>query len=450
MMCWLSSKIRTRRPRLLLGGLGLLIWLVYIISPVYNVFDSRWTLQTALSLLKEHDVDLDEYASHIEPGDYRIQIIDGHFYNIYPVGPALIAAPFLAILRPIASNWGGIDLDSLLAKRSIGRLEIFIASFTVALTAVILAVIAYEMLDSWPLALLGAGLFAFGTSAWSAASRGLWQHGPAMLMLTIALWLFVRAGQWPPGAWLAALPLGLSFVMRPNCLLALIVFSLYVWREYREQRGHFFILLGMILGLFVGFNYAVWGAFLPYYYWGHKLENLAFRQFLWGFLGALVSPGRGLFIYSPVFLFSIAGVWTKMRQKCWRRLDTAISVFIILYLASVASWNNWWGGHCYGPRLLAEIQPFLIYFLFPILPILLPPRNTACQAGSLVFALCALISVAMHGQGACNWATLFWNAFPIDIDVQPQRLWDWPKAPFLCPWLSPPHFWGTPTPQPPF
>ncbi len=84
--------------------------------------------------------------------------------------------------------------------------------------------------------------------------------------------------------------------------------------------GIFFILLGMILGLFVGFNYAVWGAFLPYYYWGHKLENLAFRQFLWGFLGALVSQAVG-YLFILLFFCLALQACGQMRQKCWRRLD---------------------------------------------------------------------------------------------------------------------------------
>jgi hypothetical protein len=38
-----------------------------------------------------------------------------------------------------------------------------------------------------------AMVFAFGTAAWSTASRGLWQHGPSMLCLAVAAYLAMRS-----------------------------------------------------------------------------------------------------------------------------------------------------------------------------------------------------------------------------------------------------------------
>src|SRR5207253_9523971 len=59
-----------------------------------------------------------------------------------------------------------------------------------------------------------AALFAFGTSALSVASRGLWQHGPSMLLLAIALYLFVRAGTKPELTAFASIPLALAYAVR--------------------------------------------------------------------------------------------------------------------------------------------------------------------------------------------------------------------------------------------
>ena len=64
--------------------------------------------------------------------------------------------------------------------------EVAIASTLVALTAMLLFFTARLYLGAAGSIAL-ALLFAFGTSAWSTASRALWQHAPAMLMLTAAL-----------------------------------------------------------------------------------------------------------------------------------------------------------------------------------------------------------------------------------------------------------------------
>src|SRR5207248_2106541 len=81
-----------------------------------------------------------------------------------------------------------------------GDVEIFAASGMVAITAVLLYLIARRSRLSAPSALAIALIFAFGTSAWSTASRALWQHAPSMLMLTAALYLLVLA-QEPSSRW---------------------------------------------------------------------------------------------------------------------------------------------------------------------------------------------------------------------------------------------------------
>ncbi len=70
------------------------------------------------------------------------------------------------------------------------------ASTIVALTALLLYRIARRWL-TWPYAVLLALMFAFGTTAWSVVSRTLWQHGPSMLLLTLALIVTLQAQEKP-------------------------------------------------------------------------------------------------------------------------------------------------------------------------------------------------------------------------------------------------------------
>lgn len=423
---------RPRRPWLLPLGVFFGVWLIHSASPVYNVFDSRWTLQTAMSLRCEHDADLDEYAASVEPGDYRVQQAGGHLYNVYPLGPALVALPFLCVADPVLQAGLGMDLGDVLAVRSIGRLEVIIASFTVALTAMMIFLLALEMLKSRKLALVAALIFAFGTSAWSVASRGLWQHGPTMLLLSVALWLLVTAQRRPWGVWLSALPLGLSLVMRPNSIIPIAVFSLYVLIAHRRAFG-WYLLIGLaVLGPFLAFNRATCGTWLPWYYtgqWGRVGEE---SDLLAGLAGCLFSPARGLFIYSPVLLFSMVGIIARrQRQGRLEGLDWAVLGVLGAHLLVISAWPVWWGGHCYGPRLLADMLPFLIYLLIPALGLIAHPQGASGRLLLGVFIIFALWSVTLHLQGAANWATVYWNVDPANVDSQPWRLWDWSDPPFL-------------------
>src|SRR5580698_3177813 len=67
---------------------------VYWACPIATTFDSKWQIPSAISLLREGNLDLDEYAS--DPKLDRVVHSRGHLYNIYPAGPALVALPFVA------------------------------------------------------------------------------------------------------------------------------------------------------------------------------------------------------------------------------------------------------------------------------------------------------------------------------------------------------------------
>jgi hypothetical protein len=120
-------------------------------------------------------------------------------------------------------------------------LELIFASLVTAAAAALLFYYVRGRL-SLPKSLLLAGLFAFGTSAYSTASRGLWQHGPSMLLRDDwraephpVEWLLI---EWPKGAaeptkyWLSTLPAEIS-------LTELVRMDKHRWiieRDYQELK----------------------------------------------------------------------------------------------------------------------------------------------------------------------------------------------------------------------
>jgi hypothetical protein len=106
----------------------------------------------------------------------------------------------------------------------------------------------------------------------------------------------------------------------------------------------------------------------------------------------LVSPGRGLFVYSPVLLFSLAGIITVWLRgpTLWRALSLGPPMLVLL----ISKWLTWWGGYCWGPRLLADADPALCFFLYPITAHL--DRRRLAKA---LFVVLALWSIAAHALG---------------------------------------------------
>src|SRR5260370_9526070 len=74
--------------------------------------------------------------------------------------------------------------------------------------------------------------------------------------------------------------------------------------------------------------------------------------------GESVCPYRGLRVYKPCLL--LLGVHACGRTRCHfpiRGLNLLCLAYIAMHVALVCSWDCWWGGNCWGSRLLSEIVP---------------------------------------------------------------------------------------------
>lgn len=405
---------------------------VHVLSPVMTSFDSRWSIHTAMSLIREGDTDLDEYEEVVRASGYlTTERVGGHLYTVVPVVASLLAVPFVFALDRF---WSGVlheDLDRRIRidPGIVERTERFVASVVVAATAVLLYLVGGLVLEgTWPAVLL-AGAFAFGTSAWSTASRALWQHGPSMLLLTIALYLILLARRRPPLIQYAALPLAVAYVARPTNAISAVLLTLFVLRRYRPFALRYLLWGGLVAVPFVAFSLATYGSVLPPYYRDARLAPPA--RFVEALAGHLISPSRGLFVFSPVLLFALAGAAARLKGPRREELETWLVGIVLLHWLTISVWPEWWGGHSYGPRLFSDMLPYLLYLLSPMAASLVRPRGAGPAVLACAFALALSVSVFVHHRGATSRYADLWNAEPVDVDVRPARVWDWRDPQFL-------------------
>jgi hypothetical protein len=101
-----------------------------------------------------------------------------------------------------------------------------------------------------------------------------------------------------------------------------------------------------------------------------------------------------------------------------------LSLGFVLLLLPVATVGHWWGGYCYGPRLLAEATPILCVLLVPAFELF------EQRPWLKYVAVClAVLSIGMHAIGAFSDGN--WNIDPNDINKNPERLWSWVDSPPL-------------------
>jgi hypothetical protein len=428
------------------------VYLFSGLSMISTSFDSRWSVYIAMNLWNRGSTNLDAYPEAIRANDeYALECVDasghvqthvpvcnGHWYNSYPIGVPVLAAPLVVaefeilralqpvlrrihVVQPVVN--GFLHDDYELAH---DRFEEEAASFLLALAAVVMYFIARQFLGVAPSVWL-ALLFALATSAYSVAGRALWQHTPSMLLLAIIIYMFLAAEDRPALAGWVGLPVALSYTVRPTDSLFVAVFTVYVFLRHRAYFWRYLLAAAPVAIAFVGYNESVYHAILSPYY-RTSLDGLLPRY--WGKLGVglagnLVSPSRGLFVYTPVFLFSI---WSMVRGKWRTPLAPWLAGLVLAHWIAVSAYiANWWAGDSYGPRFFTDLTPVFVAFLIPYFH----DWRALARPVRVVFVALAIVGLAMHQRGGWSPAVYEWNEHPSSIDKHPERNWDWSDPPFL-------------------
>jgi hypothetical protein len=415
----------------------LVVFFIYIASPVIATGDSHFVIPAALSIIRHGDANIDEYVPRFSEAPWAIRMENGHVWNVYPIGVPLLILPLVWIWDEAAAL-DGIDLETAILRKYPGSMDLCLASLITAGAVALLFCYCRRRL-SLPRALLLAGLFALGTSAYSSASRGLWQHGPAMLLFLAALLVYDRLPQRGfAAAWLLGILAGYSYGVRPASLQFIVGFAGLLAIEARRRLIPYF--LGVSAGLLPMFAYnllafGTWSShyyrLLRDYYLGAHWQPLVYYD-------VLFSPSRGLFVFSPFLLYAglrLSG--TYRRRHPWTRLEILLGILCFAGWISVGSWPEWWGGGSYGPRLLCELAPCLTILLIPVVQELsLEGAAGKCLVTAL-FVIAGSLGIALHLRGAASWAANNdWNMNSPDINSAPQRARSWQDPQFLRGWGS--------------
>ncbi len=363
---------------------------------------------------------------------------DGHWYSRLPIGATVLTAPLIVavvegihFLQPVLGRvhspnpvidaflHGNFDLAHPL-------IEMEVASLFLAATAVMIYFIARLRLPT-PRAVILALLFALASSAYSTAGRALWQHTPSMLLLTIAIYLLLRAEERPVLAAWAGIPVALAYTVRPTDALFVLIFTAYVAVRHRGILVRYLLAAAPVAVLFLAYNFSIYHVPLSQYYHS-RIDGFLPSQwptFAEALAANLVSPSRGLLIFTPVFLFAL---WSMFRGKWNVPLAPWLAALVLIHWVAVSAFvQNWWAGHSYGPRFFTDLTPIFVLFLIPYLE-----RWDRYPRGLRVtFAVLALLGLAIHLRGGWSPAVYRWNVSPVNIDQHPERAWDWTDPQFL-------------------
>jgi len=426
-----------------------LVFGVYLLCPVITSYDSIYSIPLAKSILYEGNFDLDEYLSI--KGEYGTTTINGHYYYYFPYASSIIAVPFVFVFDTIMTHFKeGIQniLQDMLALLGINHDKIskllddeiffnmlyekIIASFISALCVIVFYYITRNYLDHI-YSLFLTLTFAFTSSLWSVASRGLWSHGPSILFLELAVLGILYAKEKPDIIPYVGVPLSIAYIIRPTNAISLALFSIYILysnRKYYNRILYYCVFTALPLILFVGLNLSIYNSLLPPYFLAERITNIS-PYFFEALAGNFISPARGLFIFSPILLLSIYGVYLKHKTHTFESFDLVLIAIVIFHWLAISNYPHWWAGHSYGPRFFLDVTPFIYYYLIPVVSHITTIRSPSSNLWITLFIILVAISFFIHFKGAATHGVWQWNEFPINVDKDPSRLWNLTDIQFL-------------------
>jgi len=433
-----SAHIDRRWDPLTVGLLMLFTFTAHALSPVTTSTDSAWTFHVAASIVQEGNANLDEYRPLMDLDvDYRLREVGPHIYSYYPAATPLLIAPALPLVNAIFGLTHATDFYSYLDAHGpderTANLEKVFASVLVSLSTGLMYLIARCSLRTGPA--IGIALcLAFATSMWSTASRALWQHGPSVLLLLAALYLALVGRGRAPALFVGGSLLAFSYLVRPTNSVSFAFLGLYFLLNYPRRTWIFVLGALLVLVPYIADNLLLYGNLLPPYSY-QLFERLGTPAAIGVALaGTLVSPNRGLLVFTPLFLFSLYGGWISVKKGGFRTNNLSLYMvgILVVHWTVTSLFEDWGGAWSIGPRYFVEVTPYLCYFLIPVVGGVLL-HNPAWR---LLFVAAAACSLFVQAHCALSDYPFLWNGKPRALVEAPERKWDWGDLQFLrgfCP-----------------
>lgn len=221
-------------------------------------------------------------------------------------------------------------------------------------------------------------LFGLATIAWPYANQFFGEPVSALSLLTLFYGLLTwrRSGDW---WWMALAGVGAGVALATVAAHAvlIVIFIGWVtidwWMQRRSVKGDgppgnnilqrlapAAALAAPILlaaALLMLYNFVRFGNPFDTGYHFDAGEGFT-NPLLSGLWGLLLSPYRGVFWHTPLFIASLAAFVPFARRH---RSEAALIALLSIALVTMYSlWWMWWGGFAWGPRFLTPLTPFWV------------------------------------------------------------------------------------------
>lgn len=299
------------------------------------------------------------YMGHVK------EKFNDNYISVCTPGTALAILPGLSVAN-LFKGTDNIDNNFYLAYNGHTLLE----GISIIITAIVFSLLSWILIFK-TLKLLGFSEQNswFSTLAVFLSSYALWYvfllpsytHTYEIFAVALIFYLFVKIQKQKssPSLFsfiLCGLASGFAVIVRPTLFpIVLLVFFSMIFQKRNLKQILVYILGGIpFILVFLAYNYISYGNALSFGYIAVRGETFSFSHLY--IFEILFSPLKGWFIFSPIYLFSIAGLIFLFKRNKGLSIISILSIFIIALLYS--AWSQWWGGGSYGSRFMCFALPF--------------------------------------------------------------------------------------------
>ncbi len=350
-------------------------WLTYDVLSIlsWDVFGYYLYLP---AIFIHHDLGISDFswlqqildAYHPTNGFYQAYMGPvGHYVMKYPMGLAIVYAPFFFVGH-LFSWMLGFPADGFSLPY---QLSVALGCLLITITGIwflrkILLKFFSEGVTAFTMVLVVLGTNYFELTAYDGALV----HNVLFTIYTLIIWFTIRWHEKP--TWrislLLGLLIGLAVIIRPTeiiCALIPIFWGVYdketlvkKWKLVADARIQVsgIILMALLVGSIQLIYWKVYaGSWLYYSYEpNEKLQWIA--PWLWQ---VLFSFKKGWLIYTPMMVFALIGFF-RLGSR-YKPIFYAIFFFTVANILIVASWPTWWYGGSFGQRAVMQSYAVLSF-----------------------------------------------------------------------------------------
>jgi len=416
-------------------------WSILIIVIAFSVYRSHWKTPDKVfhddinhyysylpATFIHHDLslnfikkDINEFAKHYWP----IVGPKGDWVIVTTMGLSILYAPFFLIIHyPL--EWTG---QSSLGFTEPYQLALILSSlFYVAIGLHLLRKILLAHFSQTTTAITIIGVVLATNLLYYVVDEPAMSHAYNFALITAFVYFTMKWHKSPGIAvsiWLGLLA-GLITLIRPTNVLVIVVFAFWGITSLKDLNAKFslfyrkyYLVLFMVIAAFF-----IW---LPQFiYWKYTTGQYLF--FSYGdkgkffftnpqILNTLFSYRKGWFLYTPIMITAIAGLYFLFRRH--RGVFIPVLIFMVANIWVISSWWLWWYGGSYGLRAYIDSYSIAALPFAALVSWAFDNRKKWIQVVTLIllsaFIFHNFFQIEQYRRGAIDYVSMtreaYWESF---------------------------------------